>query len=66
MGTRYTQRKVGGIRPIRSYWQDDAPMLPDISAPVSEPVNTGLLNAQGNEIWRQPYPMGFGRDEEWD
>jgi hypothetical protein len=26
---------------------------------------TGLLDARGEEIWCEPRPIGFGRDEEW-
>jgi len=28
-------------------------------------VKTGLLDKNGNEIWRAPNPVGFGRDGEW-
>ena len=62
---RYVARKVGGIGPVRSYWMDDAPMLPSLCAPDSLPVNTGLLDAHGNELWRRPNPVGFGKDTEW-
>lgn len=44
----------------------DAPVcehIPTVSD--HEPVDTGLLDADGNTIWRAPNPIGFGKDEEW-
>lgn len=29
------------------------------------PTFTGLLDAQGEEIWREPRSIGFGRRDEW-
>jgi hypothetical protein len=63
---RYVARKVGRIRPIRSYWIDDSPLLPSLCADEAKTVQTGLLDARGNELIRLPNPCGFGRDEEWD
>lgn len=28
-------------------------------------VDTGLVDRNGNSIWRSPNPIGFGKDEEW-
>lgn len=42
-----------------------APLLPNLHLPDSAPIKTGLLDSKGNEIWRTPNPIGFGRDEEW-
>lgn len=45
------------------WWANDAP------APLTvcdhEAVDTGLLDARGETIWRMPNPIGFGRDEDW-
>ncbi len=53
----------------RSAWVDDdmwsEPMRNELVVTVSEPVCTGLLDAEGNSIFRLPNPIGFGRDEEW-
>ena len=36
-----------------------------ISVPDHEARFTGLLDAQGEEIWEAPRAMGFGRRDEW-
>jgi hypothetical protein len=61
--SRYVSRHRS-IRP-RGDWDDDTPMLPSLEVPEHEEAFTGLLDAVGNEIWRQPRPVGFGRDKEW-
>jgi hypothetical protein len=45
-------------------WFTD-PLLPNVDVPEHEASFTGLLDAKGEEIWRGPNPMGFGRDNEW-
>lgn len=40
--------------------QDIMPTVDD-----HEPTFTGLLDADGGEIWRAPRPIGFGKDEDW-
>lgn len=37
--------------------------VPDV--PDHEPSFTGLLDASGEEIWRAPRAVGFGRRDEW-
>ena len=44
---------------------DDTPLIPNIDVPEHEPSFTGLLDSKGDEIWRAPRPVGFGRDKEW-
>jgi hypothetical protein len=44
---------------------DENPLLPAVSVDDHEAVFTGLLDATGDEIWRAPNPMGFGRDGDW-
>lgn len=46
-------------------FDSDKPMLPHVSVPDHEPLPTGLLDQRGEDIWRSPNPIGFGRDEEW-
>lgn len=58
-------RYVIGHRPEALGRYENEPMIPVVCAPESVPVATGLFDARGNEIWRLPNPMGFGRDEEW-
>lgn len=38
-------------------------MLPAIHVSDHQPINTGLLDNEGNTIWRAPNPIGFHR---WD
>jgi hypothetical protein len=38
---------------------------PDITVDDHVAIDTGLLDADGNSIWRTPNPVGFGRDDEW-
>jgi hypothetical protein len=49
----------------RAGWGDDTPMLPPLSVPEHEPIDTGLLDMAGYSIFRAPRPIGFGRMEEW-
>ena len=61
--TRYTTRPrqfVGDDWP-----ECDNPLLPSLSVDDHEAVFTGLVDAKGEQIWRQPNPMGFGRDSDW-
>ena len=37
--------------------------VPDV--PDHEATFTGPLDHTGGEIWREPRPIGFGRDDEW-
>ena len=46
-------------------WDDDVPLLPSLEVSDHEAAFTGLLDERGDEIWRQPRPIGFGRDREW-
>lgn len=51
-----------------SFIEDDVwaePARNEIFVPVADPIETGLLDADGNAIFRLPNPIGFGRDEEW-
>ncbi|MFS0736915.1 hypothetical protein ABC347_07685 [Sphingomonas sp. 1P06PA] len=43
----------------------DPPLIPDLTVPDHESVDTGLLWADGSTIWRDPNPIGFGRNDEW-
>lgn len=56
----------------RSYEDDDEdydwpsdPLITNLEVIESEAVFTGLLDSDGEPIWRAPNPIGFGRDDEW-
>lgn len=38
---------------------------PSITVDEHVAIDTGIMDADGNSIWRAPNPVGFGRDEEW-
>ena len=40
-------------------------MRPALNVPDHEATDTGLLDANGNQIMRAPRAMGFGRRSEW-
>lgn len=46
-------------------WDDVEPQRLQLSVDDHEPAFTGLLDDKGEEIWRAPNPMGFGRDGDW-
>lgn len=40
-------------------WSNDISRPCSLDVPDHEPTFTGLLDADGDEIWRAPRPMGF-------
>jgi len=46
------------IRP-RMDWRDETPMLEARTVHEREPIDTGLLDAEGNRIYRVMSPIGF-------
>lgn len=46
------------IRP-RAEWNDESPMLEGKTVHEREPVNTGILDKDGNPIYRVMSPIGF-------
>lgn len=52
-----------GRQPKSDMWGSD-PMLPPLQVPEAITVDTGLLNRNGNKIFREPNPMGFGHHNE--
>ena len=58
-------RYVSGSRPRAFFHDDDPPLVPDLTVDEHDAVYTGLLDSDGNAIWRTPNPIGFGRDDEW-
>ena len=63
--SRYFTRAAKPLYVETPLWNDSDPLLPGISVADHTPSFTGLLDAKGEEIWRAPNPMGFGRDREW-
>lgn len=53
--TRYRIRQP---RAFDDYWYEP-PIITNVSVCDHEPIFTGLLDADGNEIWRDPEPIGF-------
>lgn len=51
----------------RAAWNENGEYIQDHIPTVSdhEAVDTGLIDVNGGSIMRAPYPMGFGKDEEW-
>lgn len=47
------------------FWGDDPPLIPNLTVDNHECVETGLIWKDGTPIMRAPYPIGYGRDDEW-
>lgn len=62
---RYVTRAAKPLYIETPLWGDDEPHRPNLTVDSHEAVFTGLIDSRGEEIWRTPNPMGFGRDGEW-
>lgn len=51
--------KTSDVPRAFDYWDQPAPPLPHPTAFQAEPVATGLLDQDGNQIWKAPDPIGF-------
>lgn len=49
----------------KMFWGDDPPLIPNLTVDNHECVETGLIWKDGTPIMRAPYPIGYGRDDEW-
>jgi len=56
--TRYFSRPRSLIKP-RCDWDDDYPLLPNLTVDDHTAVETGLIDERGDPIMRGPNPMGF-------
>jgi hypothetical protein len=61
--SRYTKRPRAWV--ADQTFDNEFPLVADISVDEHVATFTGLLDADGDEIWIEPRPIGFGRDEEW-
>lgn len=62
---RYTTRPRSKHDEVYFY---PPPVIGHIDAADHDPINTGLLDHQGNVIWREPRSIGFhrpGDNSEW-
>lgn len=60
---RYFTKPRGYVADDLDAW--DGPLIPEITVPEHVPIDTGVLDADGAKIFRQPRPVGFGRMEDW-
>lgn len=51
------------IRP-RASWDEETPMIEGKTVHEPEPRDTGLIDKDGNKIWRVMSPIGFVRFED--
>lgn len=65
MVSRYFTRAAKPLFVETPLWDDNEPHRPSLSVSDHTPLFTGLFDAAGEEIWRAPNPVGFGRDSEW-
>ena len=52
-------------RPTWNDWAGHEPHRPSLDVDGSKEVDTGLVTASGEAIYRVGPPIGFGRMEEW-
>lgn len=50
---------------VAASFDDDWPLLPDLHVPDHRPIDTGIVDRNGDAIMRMPNPIGFGRESEW-
>jgi hypothetical protein len=61
----FTRRPRAGLDYPRIADHVSDPLVPALEVSDHEPTFTGLIDKGGEEIWRAPRPIGFGRMEEW-
>lgn len=63
---RYVTRpRASGPRANYLAGMDDYSFVPHLTVDGPAEVDTGLIDPQGNPIYRLPPPIGFGRGDEW-
>lgn len=62
---RYVARAHKPLYVETPLWEDQHGMIPDLSVDGEKEVDTGLVTATGERIYRLPHPVGFGRDADW-
>jgi hypothetical protein len=64
--SRYVIRAHKPLYVETPLWDDQREgMRPEITVDGEKEVDTGLVTARGEPIYRLPPPIGFGRHEEW-
>lgn len=64
--TRYVTRAAKPLYVETPLWDDQRCSLkPDLDVDDAKEVDTGLVSAAGDPIYRLPPPIGFGRMDEW-
>lgn len=63
--TRYTKRFAASGWVEDDIYDDTENQTQPVFVSDHSAIYTGLLSLDGGEIWREPNPMGFGKDEEW-
>lgn len=53
-------RYVTRVQRSRGGWDDDIPLIPNLQVDESTPQETGLLDKNGDPLYRLPDPIGFG------
>ena len=61
---RYVTRAGKPLYIETPLWNDSEPLHPSLSVDDSKEVDTGLVDAKGNSIYRLQEPIGFGRDDD--
>lgn len=62
---RYITRAAKPVYIETPLWGDEVGVTPSLTVDEHVPQFTGLLDSKGDEIWRAPNPVGFGKDDEW-
>lgn len=62
---RYVTRAAKPLYVETPLWDDNEPLRPHLSVDDAKEIDTGLVSADGDPIWRIQPPIGFGRDGEW-
>ena len=61
--TRYITKSSGWVEDEVDYDTESFRPSLDVDGPAE--IDTGLITATGERIYRMPPPVGFGRDDEW-
>ena len=46
-------------KPSRAYLSDDVPLIPNLQVDLYQPQETGLLDHDGNKLFKLPDEIGF-------